>query len=412
MLWSVLAWIGVAMAVDVPIPAPLGARSLDADTPCPTVPEDSVPRLVTTTVGPATHRGDGSYAWVCPLHWGGALRPVIASNPAGGVVVVVADGLLFRSTDGGCGFESVPLPGAEVEALTTFHWRENFWVVTTDATAQTTEVFQLQDAGLASFVELDDFIAQSAQGTGTATLWLAGLQPVPTVFRIGLTGGVSGEDEPLRADLPDSDRVSRLDVAAGDDDEVWILATRGTQRSFWFGQYLDTGVTLWEAPEGSYRSVQGPLKTQGLWLASLDGQLYTAGQFTGTFQSIGVSAPWTDLAAVGDRLFAGTPTELLAVTGFDSQLVPQTTPAFAMGQLARPVEACLIEGCAALLDEIAAADATIAVDAPAACPDGTTLDALQAEGCNCTVGGQGPAGVLSLFAGVVGAGIRRRSTPR
>ncbi len=405
------AWLlalATVWAQDIPLPAPLSALALDDSTPCPDVPAESVPRLITTSVGPARHAGDGTYAWICPSLWGGALNPVIASDPTGGTLAVVADDRVFTSTDGGCSFAGVPLPRGTLTAIDTFYWRDGFWVVATDESATSTVIYLLQDGGLTEFATLEGIVASDASPSGIGALWVVGLRPQATVYRVNLVGGVSGTDTPL-PDLPSADRVTGLSIAGSDDDEAWIRVDRGLDKSFWFGRHLETGITLWDAPEGSWRSMHGPVLYDGLWLASLDGDLYTAGQVTGNLVEVGSSAVWTALQVVGKRLFAGSPTELLAVTGFDDDLTPRTTPAFTLAQLSRPAAACQIDGCDALLDQIATV-ATIDPDLPASCPDGRTLADLQPETCACDGSGTGGLGALALTGLIAGRRRRERSS--
>lgn len=393
MTW--LLWLAVVLAQEVPLPVPLSALSLDASTSCPDVPEDHVPGLVATSVGPATHRGDGSYTWICPSLWGGEARPRLASDATGGTLVVVTGGEVYRSEDRGCSFSLVPLIRGSLEAVEVLFWRDGFWVIAQDQGTQSTEVMQLGPGGLESFVAIQGLLADSA-APGVGALWMAGLQPQPAAVRVNLAGGLSGADE-LLTDLPSGDRITGLSIPGAADDEVWIQVERGINKGLWHGRRLETEVVLWEAKEGSWRSLLGPVLYDGLWLASLEGALHTAGRRSGNLEPVGSQVAWTHLRRVGDRLFAGTATRLMAITGFDAELNPFQEEVFAMSQLARPVEVCRLPGCDEQLDEIAAAG-SFDPDLPAVCPDGRTLADLEEQECTCNGGGLGGGGWLALAA--------------
>lgn len=404
--------LAAVWAQEVPLAAPRAVLSLDASTACPTVPDGFVPGIVSTTVGLANHRGDGTFTWVCPSHWGGSWEPEVAADPTGDLLVVVADGRVFQSTDGGCRFANLLVPDAGVVPTETFWWRDGAWVVGLDEADRSTALYRVQGDQLDRLATLRGLLADDVAPGDASTLWAVGMRPAPGAYRLAFAGGLAGADV-LLTDLPPTDRVASLTVGGADDDEAWVLARRGTSTGVWFAQHEPSGVTLWEealddnAAAISARFVLGPVLYDGVWVALFDNALYSAGQLTGGFFPVGSQATWTGMQRVGGQLFASSPTELLAVPSFDGDLNPVTEAVFALPQLVAPNEACFVEGCPETWAAVSQALSFDPEAEPAICPDGTRLSDLEPASCNCASGGGAPAGVLALGVGLL-AWRRRR----
>ncbi len=418
----------VALALDTPPPFPVVTEvvGLDEVSPCTDVPETHVPRTLRSSAGVLTHRGDGSYAWVCPSVWEGELAPKVATTPDGELMMAITDTQVFLSKTAGCSSEELSLPEGLLPVDVTL-WRNQLFVLAAvEGEDLGGGLFYWDGAAFGELHRWTDGFEPHAMLPGDAgVLWVTSIQrynseddeirPGARVRRLTVQGGLDGAGtdlEPLPEDILD---ITDLRPRAADRDEAWFVVARGTQAWTWHAQIVEgsaSTVPLFTdtfADAAKPRFVQGPAKFDNTWVAVFDGVIHTSSQLSRQWAKSKVQVPWTCLQTVGDRVFACTPRALLAVTDFDSEAVPTTSEVFAPVQLAEPADGCGEATCAADFAEVLDAGEVTQLD-PASCPDGRTLADLEGgEACACAQ--TSPGGWGMALAGLLAAGRRRYSAP-
>lgn len=405
MILGVLAGGAGARAQDLPVPRAVVA--LESDTSCPSVPTTHLPRMVATSEGVARSEGDGTFSWLCPERWGGDKEVEVLSDPTASTVWVLTDAGVWQSEDGGCAGTLLALPGDAV-AIDILYWRSALWVLTRPDAEGLARLLRQEGDGFIPVTTWDDFRPDGMAAEDAEHLWLAGGLPSAQVRRLGLGGGLSG-DAPIGGLPADAtDLESLVPVAAGPG-EAWIRATRRGTVWLWHAgtdAAEPPATTVVEAgARGRFQS--GPVLLDGTWLLLQGGVVFTAAPGAGVLTDSGATVPWIAVSSLGERVFATTVQELLAVTGWRNNGAPRAVPVFSALQVAGPDPVCGPD---------AACDATWATIAglvgngpePAVCPDGTTATDLDPASCAC---GAGPAPGWWLVGVALVARRRRFARP-
>lgn len=388
----------------------LEVLSVDSDSLCPDVPRGFVPGVMRTTAGLAVHRGDGSYAHVCPDRWGAEGDGPAASDPSGRELYMLADGVVYRSTNSGCQVLQAEQPDGFV-AHAVRYWRSAFWVLGRAAGGVGGALWRYDEGGASTVItRWTDFTPDGFAPEGNDHLWVGGIAG-QQVRRLRFLGGL-GDDEPLDIPTGDLRDVEFIRPIAAFDGEAWIQLRRRNQSWLWHARVLSgsagTNIVFEEDPVRA-SALHGPILQQGVWVMVRNLKLHSALRLSGEWRDTGFDAPWTCLTQVGDRGFACTLRTLYAFERFSEEGEPTLAEVFSWPQLGEPEPACgAADACdaswSALADRLGRdADAPVAV-----CPDGRTAASFADDGCACNGSAGAKMTVWMLLTGFFARFRRRR----
>lgn len=414
-MWAWWVVTGVALGQTTgPLPTVLEVVALDNGTECPNVPEVVVPRVVRTSRGPAFHQGDGSYVYGCPGKLGGTPDAKVVVDPGSVELMVLVDGAILRSVDGGCSTTTVLLPD-DMVAVDLMHWRNTFYALVADDLDRPLGALLRWDED--RFVEAwawdedQRFLPSSMAPSGSDVLWVVSQPPEPArprLRRLSFLGGIQGADVNVEPLPEDQDGIT-IEPVIGDGDEMWFRVARSNQRWTWHAQVVDGEenlVILVKDTGERNRLLLGPVEQGGTWYSVQDNELFTSDPFSGTWTATGKTVPWTCLHQLGDNVFACQVDTVGRALNL-GRAEPFFGPVFALTQIGPPDPGCADPTCDGLYEDLLT-DAGLDPERtePAVCPDGTTLSDLDPGGCDgCSGTGGAPWGV-ALFAGL--ASLRRR----
>jgi MYXO-CTERM domain-containing protein len=409
MIFVLLATLA-ALAQQTPIPVTLGVATIEAGGACPDVPVGVAPGVVRTNLGVMLLADDGTYVYGCPSRWGGDDDAQVAARPDRSEILVLGDAGLFRSTDGGCSFQSLALPEGTVGRQLLW-WRDGFYLLTNAEVGDGGALMQVGERDFVPLATWTDFTPDGAAPGGADKIWLSGARPQPQVRRLTVVGGVGG-DEPL-PDLPsDYAGVVAIEPRAADEDEAWFAVRRTTSQWTWHAATYDVdGVQsqVFSEVEPRARSIAGPIKVGNRWAAVIDGELNLAPELENAWTPTGTQVSWTCLQQLGDHVFACDIHDVVEVHGIGKAGKPNTTPIFSWLQVGPPSPTCSDAACDADWQRAGDAAGLLDAEAPAVCPDGRTQADLDFKECTCAQGDAGGLGAVALLAL---AGLRRRHSPR
>lgn len=353
-----------------PAPSVLEPLSLDAG---------GVPDVLRLNTGLAI-RDELGWWYGCPSQWAGSEQAFAAADPDGAAIVVLGQGRVFASWDGGCSYGEVAVSGRAEQVA----WAEDrAWVVTRS------------EAGGALWVV-------TVEGADQVASW-EGAPPHDVVPYAGRQAAVAvSSAEAVR--LFDADglvstssapRSQHLALAAASESGMWAVASMATGRVLLRGE----DDRLVEAG-GPYERIHGPVPWEGSWLAVADGRLIT---WDGRAWLDGAPVSWTCLTELVGVVFACEISSLYRVT--DSRGEPATELVFDISELSGPRAGCPPHEAAAdacLLDWYHFGGESGLIE-PAAPP--ASDDAPDGDGCHGG-GGVGISGLVWLLAGVA---FRRQS---
>jgi hypothetical protein len=398
-----------AIADDAPIAVVLGAVSVDGATACPDVPAGASPGVVRTSVGAMFLAEDGTYVYGCPSRWGGDQDAQVVATPDRSSIVVLGNGQIFESTDGGCSFGPLALPDGLV-GLQLVRWRDHDYVLATNAEGVGGAVLSLTETGFQTLFVFEEFTPDGMTPSGADKLWVSGAKPEPHVRLLHVTGGLTGNE-----DLPglpvDFMGVVAIVPEVADEDEAWFKVSRTTSEWTWHAVTYTTDGTVQQVfaevlvPQA--RHVTGPVKIGERWVAVIDGEVQIAPQLENAWTSTGNTQTWTCLQTLGTQVYACEVDQLVLVEGIGRDAsAPKTTPVFSFLQVGPPTVGCSDAACDADWAAASASAGTTDQEVAAVCPDGRTQADLDTTECTCAQGSRG-AGV-SVLAALLGLARRRR----
>jgi len=337
---------------------------------CDVASNDLAPRVIRTSIGPVYQLDDGGWGFGCPaLHGDGATGPVVQLDD--GTLVSVSNSRVWRSTNDGCAWDEVALPGdrwfaydlvaGEGAALVLARDTSEAGVFAVTATGGLDPRFtSVRDVEADPAALTPDGAASTASG-----LLVAGARPVADTRLITDAGAIS-------LGAPDAgSELQRLSLREVDAAGAWAIATTDAGRQLARLDGFDAG-GVWSLEGPVVRSVHGPVSAGGVTWAVLDGVVHR--RDAGTW-SPALDGDFTCIAARDDVVWLCDLYQLLALradaldAGDDAGI-----PVFSFAQLdARPDRCPWDEDttaqCANEWVHYGAENGFVGRD-PAVCPDG------------------------------------------
>ena len=304
---------------------PLGVLSAGPELGlCDEAAGGDLPLLIRTNIGFARAQTDGTYAFGCPTLWsaseGGATLSARASS---GLLGVIGNQRLSRSSDGGCSFNEVPATGGR-QAFDVAAGADAIWFLERGgADPAESRLGRATDCTDSRIVgpwsdTLPDTVREGACGSDRC-LFVSGARPTPSLWFAPVTALATAMEQGADAQplwqqipLPPDLGAQRLAVRAAADGLLWVALTyEGGRDLLRFHQGGDGAFTFVQRDPavvfGATASDEllGPVTAQGAWVAAAGTQLWLLPQGTDP------ARPWISIAetqlscldAINDTLF-------------------------------------------------------------------------------------------------------------
>ena len=317
-----------------PAPAPLEVVLLEKGT--------FYPDVVRTNIGVALAASNGSFTYGCPSQWGGVETAFSAATSDRSLMVMVAGGLIYGSTDRGCSFHVLEFPLPETQARNVLAWGEFIYVLA--AIDGTGVLYRLDSSLMVELVRefdgaIDSFtmteksdgsaVLMLAGGGSKASLWLASMAPEAKLL--------DWSPLPDAEAFKESDFVSVRGIAS--DESLWLRVSQNGSRSL-FRADLSQDSFEWNELGSGYTVVHGPVWTGKEWIAVLDGRI---ARWESEAWTLGVEVNWSCLQSFQGYTFVCTLQQIFALTADLSLELPNDhlEAVFHLNQIGAPVEECL-----------------------------------------------------------------------
>ena len=304
---------------------PLGVLSAGPELGlCDEAAGGELPLLIRTNIGFARAQTDGTYAFGCPTLWsaseGGATLSARASS---GLLGVIGNQRLSRSSDGGCSFNEVPATGGR-QAFDVAAGTDAIWFLerggSDPAESRLGRATDCTDSRIVGpwTDTLPDTVREGACGSDrclfvsgarpTPSLWFAPVTALSAAMEQGAATDALWQQIPLPADLA----PQRLAVRAASGGLLWVAITydggrdllrfhQGADGAFAFVQ-RDPAVVFGASASDE---LLGPVSAKGAWVAAVGTQLWLLPHGSDparAWQTVG-EAQLSCLDAINDTLF-------------------------------------------------------------------------------------------------------------